>query len=180
MNARPNLRAVIEGETGQVFTGCPRCEDVQLADLENAEKRIRKLEREKKALQEDKQSKREAEQATPEGQRVLALIDHWRVCTGHPKANLYAADRYDMIKARLREGYTHDQIELAIEGLGAYRYVGPSGRMKTGKPDQRHDRLGIALGGGEDLERLANLGYKARKEREEASERSTQRTAKAF
>lgn len=169
MPARPYLRAVVDGETGELHVGCPRCQDVELSDLENAEKRIRKLEREKKALQEDKQSKRETEQATPEGQRVLALIERWRVCTGHPKANLYAADRYDMIKARLREGYTHEQIELAIEGLGAFRYVGPSGRMRSGKPDQRHDRLGIALSGGEDLERFAVLGYRANKEREEAN-----------
>lgn len=162
--SKAHLRAVVEGETGELFVQpCPRCIDVELGDLENAERRIRKLEREKRALEADQIAKREAD---PQRQVILDLIDKWRRCTGHPRANLYAGDRFDHVKARLREDYSPEQIELALEGIGAFPYVGPEGRMRTGTPGQRHDRLGIALGGGESLERFCNLGYQARKERE--------------
>lgn len=162
--ARPHLRAVVHGETGQIHANaCPRCEDVQLEDLENAERRIRKLERQIRALERDRQAQREQD---PQRQQILAVIDLWRRCTGHPRANLNAGDRFDVVKARLSEGYTVEQVELAVEGIGAYPYVGPEGRCKRGSRAQRHDRLGIALGGGEALERFAVLGYQARKERE--------------
>jgi hypothetical protein len=165
VTARPNLRAVVEGETGELFAQpCPRCIDVELQDLENAERRIRKLEREKKALQEDKQSKREQD---PQRKEILERINKWRELTGHPKANINAADRFDHVKARLAESYKWEAIDLAIEGIAEYPYVGPSGRMKHGKPSQRHDRLGICLGSGEALERFAVLGHQARKERDE-------------
>lgn len=136
---------------------------MQLQDLELAERRIRKLEREKRALEEDAMAKREGD---PQRQVILELIDKWRRCTGHPKANIYAADRFDVVKARLRENYTVEQIELAVEGIGAFRYVVDAQRVRHGSPGQRHDRLGIALGGGENLERMAVLGHQAKKERE--------------
>lgn len=162
--SKPHLRAVVEGDTGQIFAQpCPRCEEVQLADLENAERRIRKLEREKRALEEDQMAKREAD---PQRQVILGLIDLWRRATGHPKANIYAADRFDVVKARLREGYEPKDIELAIKGIGAFPYVVEGQRMRYGTRGQKHDRLGIACGSGENLERMANLGHQARKEQE--------------
>lgn len=161
---KPHLRAVVDGETGEIHAhACPRCEDVQLQDLELAERRLRKLERQIRAMERDQEAARKAD---PQRAVILGLIEAWKRHTGHPKANVNAADRFDVVKARLAEGYTPDQIELAIEGIGAYRYVGPEGRMRAGKATQRHDRLGIAIGGGEPLERFCNLGYEVRKERE--------------
>lgn len=161
---KPHLRAVVDGETGELHTGCPRCQDVAVGDLDNAERRIRKLEREKRALEEDAMAKREAD---PQRKVILGVIDLWRRATGHPKANIYAADRFDVVKARLREGYLVEQIELAVEGIGAFPYVVEGQRMRHGNRGQRHDRLGIACGSGENLERMANLGHQARKERDE-------------
>jgi hypothetical protein len=64
----------------------------------------------------------------------------------------------------LKEGYTPEQIELAIDGIAANPYVGPQGRQShNGRGSKRHDRMGIALGSGEDLERFANLGAQARR-----------------
>lgn len=164
MPGKPHLRAVVDGETGQIFANaCPRCEDVQLQDLELAERRIRKLEREKRALEEDQAAKREAD---PDRQQILAIIDLWRRATGHPKANIYAADRFDVVKARLREGYLVEQLELAVEGIGARPYVVEGQRVKHGSRSQRFDRLGIVCGGGEQIEKFAVIGYEARKERE--------------
>lgn len=161
---KPHLRAVVDGETGQIHAhACPRCEDVQLQDLELAERRIRKLEREKRALEEDQMAKREAD---PQRQVILGIVDKWRIATGHPKANIYAADRFDVVKARLGEGYEPRDIELAIEGIGARPYVIEGQRVKHGNKGQRHDRLGIVCGGGEQIEKFAVIGYEARKERE--------------
>lgn len=162
--AKPHLRAVVEGETGQIFANpCPRCEDVELGDLENAERRIRKLERQIRALELDKQAAREGD---PQRAVVLGLIDAWKRHTGHPKANANAGDRFDVVKARLAEGYTPEDIELAIEGIGARPYVVEGQRVKHGGRGQRFDRLGIVCGGGEQIEKFAVIGYEARKERE--------------
>jgi hypothetical protein len=82
----------------------------------------------------------------------------------HPNSNAHAADRFDMVQARLREGYTPEQIAMAIDGIAAMPYVGPQGRQShNGRGSKRHDRLGIALGSGEALERFANLGAQARR-----------------
>jgi hypothetical protein len=159
--SRPHLRAVVDGETGEIHTGCARCEDVAVGDLDNAERRCRKLERQIRAMERDQEAARKAD---PQRAVILGLIESWKRHTGHPKANVNAGDRFDVVKARLAEGYSPEQIELALVGIGAYRYVGPEGRMRAGKATQRHDRLGIALGGGESLERFAILGHQARKE----------------
>lgn len=164
MPSKPHLRAVVDGESGELHARpCPRCEDVELGDLENAERRLRKLERQIRAMERDQEAARKAD---PQRAVILGLIDAWRRHTSHPKANVNAGDRFDVVKARLAEGYAPEQIELAIIGIGAYRYVGPEGRMRAGKATQRHDRLGIAIGGGESLERFAVLGHQAKKERE--------------
>ena len=59
-----------------------------------------------------------------------------------------------------------DRIKLladTIDGIAAHPFVVNGQRVPTGKPSQRHDRLGIALGGGEEVEKFARLGYAARK-----------------
>lgn len=160
--SRPHLRAVVSGETGEIHTGCPRCEDVGVEDLELAERRIRKLERQIRAMERDRAAEREKD---PQRAEIMRLIELWKLRTNHPRANVNAGDRFDVVKARLMEGYSVEQIELAIEGISAWPYVGPEGRMRAGKATQRHDRLGIALGGGESLERFGVLGWQARKER---------------
>lgn len=147
-------------ETGEVVERCPGCEEREeiIAGLDRS---IGKLERQIRAMQRDREDERKND---PQRALILGLIERWKVATGHPRAK-NSDDRFDVIKARLREGYTIEQLELAIDGIGAYPYVSTNGRSRTGKPSQRHDRLGIALGGGEDVERFANMGYQARKER---------------
>jgi hypothetical protein len=159
--SRPHLRAVVDGETGELHANpCPRCIDVELQDLENAERRIRKLEREKRAMERDRDAER---QTDPQRQVILGLIDAWKRHTGHPKANANAGDRFDVVKARLAEGYAPEDIELAIEGIGARPYVVEGQRVKHGSRGQRFDRLGIVCGGGEAVEKFAIIGYEERK-----------------
>lgn len=161
---KSHLRVVtdVDEETGEIqarSAGCPRCKEVQIGDVENAEAEIRRLNRRIKAMERD----RDAERLTdPLRWEILRLIEHWKTATGHPRAKT-SSDRFDIVKARLKEGYSAEEIELAIEGLAGYPYVTSSGRAKTGPRKDRHDRLGIALESGEKLERFANLGAEARK-----------------
>lgn len=97
-----------------------------------------------------------------QGAEIVALIERWKAATGHVKSKV-SGDRVKAVKARLRDGYSIEQLELAIDGIAAYPFVGTGGqRFGRGKPSQRHDRLGIALGGGEAVERFAVLGHQAR------------------
>ena len=98
----------------------------------------------------------------PQHAQIAAVIDHWRRATGHPKAKR-SRDRFDVVKARLKDGYDFDQMALAIDGIAAFPYVRQGTRVREGEPNQRHDRLGIALENGENLERFAVLGHRARK-----------------
>lgn len=159
MSARPDLR-LVNTETGEL-AGCDRCSEVQVGDVENLEREVSSLLRKIRRLERDADAER---QADPNRVSILVLIERWKEATDHPKSNANAADRFDVIRARLAEGYTVEQLELAIDGIGAFRYVVNGNRVPEGKPGQRHDRLGIALGGGEAVERFANLGHRARKE----------------
>lgn len=154
---------VVDGQ-GEVHDydsyGCPRCKEVQIGDVQLLETRCRKLERHIKNLERDKQAERELD---PNRWEVKRLIELWKEKTNHPRARI-SADRFDMVKARLAEGYEVEEVELAIEGLAAYPYVNAKGRSATGKRSERHDRLGIALTNGEALERFANMGHEVRKE----------------
>jgi hypothetical protein len=97
----------------------------------------------------------------PKGKEIVALIERWMRVTGHTRSKV-SDDRVKLVKARLRDGYTFEQLELAVDGIGALPYVVNGSRKPTGTDSQRHDRLGIALGGGEKVEEFARLGYRAR------------------
>lgn len=157
---RPNLQVVVDNE-GQVHDGCPRCREVGYEDVQNLEAENRRLLRKVKQYERDKQAEREND---PQRSAIIDLIERWKMATGHPRANAHSADRFDLVKARLREGYGIEDLKLAIDGIGHYRYVVNGQRSRRGTPGQRHDRLGICLGGGEQVEKFANLGYLAKKE----------------
>lgn len=129
-------------------------------DLENCEAELRKARRRIKAYERREEDKR---QEHPNRTLILSLIERWKCACNHPRSNSNASDRFDLIAARLKEGYTVAQIELAIDGIAAMPYVGPHGRQShNGKGSSRHDRLGICLGSGEQLERFAVWGWQAR------------------
>ena len=90
------------------------------------------------------------------------IVNRWKRATGHEKS-MISDDRLKLVRARLKDGYTIEQIELAIDGLAACPYVVDAQRVRTGKPSQRYDQLEHALKGGAKLERFAVLGHKARK-----------------
>lgn len=49
---------------------------------------------------------------------VKLVFDHWRIVMGHPQAKLgdSGSKRYRAIAARLKDGYTPEQLKLAVEG----------------------------------------------------------------
>lgn len=146
-------RAYIHPDTGEVYA--PK------EDLENAEKELRRLRARIRAYERKEEDIRKED---PNRQLILSLIERWKTVTGHPKSNANANDRFDLVRARFREGYTPEQVAYAIDGIGAYPYVtGPGERSREGEQKQRHDRLGLCLGCGEALERFANMGWHARR-----------------
>lgn len=159
-----SLRLVeVDSETGEVAgDGCARCRDVEIDDYANLEKENRRLLRKINQLERDKE---ETRQKDSNRSKILELIELWKVETGHLRSNAHSADRFDIVKARLKEGYTFEQLELAVRGMGACPYVVNGQRVSEGKPGNRHDRLGIALGSGEQVEKFANIGYGIAKDR---------------
>lgn len=151
---------VVDLKTGEIT--CPRCRNVDIDDLEVLERENTRLLRRIRALERDRDAER---QGDPNRGIILALIERWKLATGHTRSKANAADRFDLVRSRLREGYTVADLELAIDGIGAFPYVINGQRVTEGKESQRHDRLGIALAGGESVERFANLGARTKVDR---------------
>lgn len=155
---RPALQ-LVNPETGELVDPgtCPGCKtrDDEIAG------HVRTIRSQSAAIGRLERQVDEDPQLHPQRKEITALIDRWREATGHPRAK-HSKDRFDVIKARLRDGYTLDQLELAIDGIAAFPYVINGQRVSQGKPSQRHDALSLALKGGENLERFANLGARAR------------------
>lgn len=158
----PALRVITEdGEL--VEGGCPNCTELEDTvtghelTIKKQSLHIGRLERELKRYA-------EAEAHHPRAKEIEQLIERWKVATDHPKAKV-SKDRIEIVKARLKDGYDLDALELAIDGIGHFRYVVNGQRVRTGNPSQRHDALSLALKGGENLERFANLGAQARREK---------------
>lgn len=108
----------------------------------------------------------------PRGADIVKLIERWKRGACHTQAKV-SADRVTVVKARIKDGYEiaseewlpdHVTLELAVDGICAFPFVVTGRRVREGTPAQRHDRLGIALAGGEKVEEMARLGYRARKE----------------
>lgn len=156
---RANLQ-LVNPDTGEVEE-----RDSLIADLEDRIEGYRKT-CDKQAREIGALARRIAEEddpaAHPLGKEIVALIERWKLGAGHAKSKT-SADRVKAVKARLKDGYSIEQLELAVDGICAYPFVTNGGRARTGQPSNRHDRLGIALGGGEKVEEFTRLGYAARK-----------------
>lgn len=169
--AAPNLRLV--GDTA--VDTFPWPETGELVSFIDATYRIRDLidERDgllkltaKQARENAALARRVAEDESAEshakGREIVELIERWKRVTGHVKSKT-SGDRIKLVKARLKDSYSVEQLELAVDGIGAFPFVTNGRRTRIGQPSNRHDRLGICLGGGEKVEEFARLGHAARK-----------------
>lgn len=171
MEAAPNLR-LVGSDAASTF---PWPETGELLSITDAHYRIADMRDEidgltrltkKQARENAALARRVAEDESADnhaqGKEIKALVERWKKATGHTKSKV-SGDRVKWVKSRLKDDYSIEELELAVDGIAAYPYVGTGGqRFAKGKPSQRHDRLGIALGGGEAVERFAVLGHQAR------------------
>lgn len=163
---KPTL-ALVNAETGEVAPDAPSyavlqqrliaAEELNLGQEATIKSQAAAIGRLKRQIEQDDPAHH------PQSKDISDLIDHWKEATGHPRAKL-SKDRFDVVKARLKDGYSFEQLRLAIDGIAAFPYVVNGQRVAAGKPSQRHDALSLALKGGENLERFANLGALARKD----------------
>jgi hypothetical protein len=58
---------------------------------------------------------------------VTRIFEYWQTTCGHPDAKLLN-DRRRKVQARLKEGYTEQQIRSAIDGAAAGAYVNDDGK----------------------------------------------------
>lgn len=180
MEAAPNLRLVGD----DAASSFPWPETGEMLSIADAHYRIRDLQDERDGLLKltAKQARENAalqrrvaedeDPAThPQGAEIVAVIERWRTGAGHPQARI-SADRVKLVKARIKDGYpitaeeplpSEPTLELAVDGICSHPFVTNGGRARSGQPSNRHDRLGICLGGGEKLEEFARLGYMARR-----------------
>lgn len=95
----------------------------------------------------------------PRRTEISGIINHWRQATNHLRSKL-SSDRVKLVADRLKDGYSPETLMLAIDGLAAFPYRSYGERKATGT--ERDDKLSTALGSGEQVERFANLGHRAR------------------
>lgn len=158
VSARPTL-ALVNTETGEVeHHGCPDCEAAQdeIAGLTvTIHSQAGIIGKQRAALEERLENH-------PRKAEITDLIDHWRKATGHKRSKV-SADRVKMVADRFRDGYSPDQLRLAIDGLAAFPYRSYGDRLPNGTPAQRDDKMSTALDSGESVERFANLGARAKR-----------------
>ena len=159
MEASPHLRLVdADGVVHEVDPAMADLED-QVAGLRvTIDKQAREIGRLSRLIQAE-----DDPHSHPKGKEIIDLIQRWMQGTGHSKSKV-SSDRVKLVKSRLKDDYSLEQLELAVDGISAFPYVVNGQRKQTGKASQRHDRLGICLGGGEKVEEFARLGWAARQQ----------------
>jgi uncharacterized phage protein (TIGR02220 family) len=156
-----NHLRLVNSETGEVHDV-----DSHTADLEDkiaglkvtVDKQAREIGRLTRKLEQD-----DPQAHHPQRREIHDLIEYWKEATGHTKSKA-SKDRFDLIRARLKDGFDLDTIRLAIDGIARFPYVVNAQRRTEGKTSQRFDQLSHALGSGEKVERFANLGHQARRQ----------------
>jgi hypothetical protein len=150
-----NLFDPTTGEiTGSDEEGCPRCdaharraEGIE-ADLQNAEKELRRL---RKALRAAETELRKQREESPEGRTAKVIFRYWITrCEKDPKRTKLGEKRERCVIARLHNGYDATYICRAIDGLAFGAYRNPD----TG---QRYDDLELVCRDEPHLERFHDL-----------------------
>ena len=152
---------LVNPETGEVTEW-----DSHVADLEDRiaglkvtiDKQAREIGRLTRKLEAE-----DPQEHHPKRREISELIDYWKQQTGHTNSR-NSKDRFDLVRARLKDGYDFPTLRLAIDGLAALPYVVNAQRRSEGKPSQRYDQLTHALKSGEKVEQFANLGHQARRQ----------------
>lgn len=88
---------------------------------------------------------------------VVQIFDYWKAIMGHPRARMDAA-RKKAIAARLRDGYTIDDLMLAIDGCSASAF-----HMGENDRGQRYDSITLILRDADHVDKFIRAGELAHK-----------------
>lgn len=122
------------------------------------EERERKYRRQEKMFEEERDPRNQ-----PNGKERVAVVEYWREVCGKQRS-VVSKDRVKMAGARLGDGFSVEQLKLAIDGIAAFPIRVFDKRLKDGRREDRHDQLKDALGDSEKVEAMANLGHQARRQ----------------
>lgn len=85
------------------------------------------------------------------------VFDHWKMIMGHPRARI-DAKRELAIKARLKDGYTADDLKMAIDGCAASAW-----HMGANDRETRFDSITLILRDADHVDRFMHIGEQAHK-----------------
>lgn len=160
---------------GSVLPCCPKCGEI-VPEMEAQKTYIEGLEKELR-VKRAQVSRLIAEQAgadksNPHYEAALQVYAYWKEKLA-PGSRTFGAAHRKVVLARLKEGWTVDELKRAIDGYFCRPYVTVSGRSHTGRPserridlelicrDEKHINQGIAFweeDRGKDIE-LLQRGY---------------------
>lgn len=104
---------------------------------------------------------------------VVRVFEHWKVIMDHPRAKLDLA-RARVIRARLADGYTLEDLCMAVDGNAASAW-------HQGENDRHtvYDQLSLILRDGEHVERFMAAGEQAHKMLAQREERRAEEQKQA-
>jgi hypothetical protein len=118
-------------------------------------------------------------QSSPEHQSVQSVFDHWRAECGHDKAKL-GEKRAAVVRARLRDNFTEDQLLRAVDGVAMFPFVVNGQRRAKGKPDQRYDDLELICRNEVNVEKFIGLIDAVERDKRERRERAKEEVGKVY
>jgi hypothetical protein len=117
-------------------------------DLAGSEREVRRLRRIVAKQERELLERAEASDLMPQ---VKLVFDHWRRATGHKNSKL-GQKRIDACLARLKEGYSVQQLCLACDGIA----FDPEKKRRRNGRWEVYDDLDLALRDEKHLEKYAN------------------------
>lgn len=103
---------------------------------------------------------------TPES--VLRVFQHWKDIMGHTRARM-DIKRAQVIRERLRDGYTEEDLCLAIDGCAASDW-----HMGNNDRRMRYDSVTLILRDSDHTDRFISMGEQAHKMIEAKQQRQEQ------
>lgn len=126
------------------------CSEHRTSPYRVSEVRTEPYTEEKRREKEEKRGEESREQSGADAPR--AVFDHWREAMKHPEAK-FTRKRLALVKARLSEGYTVDQLKAAIDGCRASPFHQGQNERAT-----VYDDLELICRSGEKVEQFLQAG----------------------
>lgn len=99
----------------------------------------------------NKRTKTNLRQVADATRQAEAVFDHWKLIMRHPGSK-FDAKRKKVVKARLKEGYSVNDLKEAIEGMSKCPH-----NMGQNEQGVVYDRIGIVLKDAESIDRFRRM-----------------------